>query len=49
MVWWQKVKQMQIAGADPTGGSALNRIELAVFDGASAADEYLTYGRPDAS
>jgi BRO family, N-terminal domain len=48
-VWWQKVQQMQLGGADPTGGFALNRLERAVFEGASIADQYLTYGRPEAS
>jgi hypothetical protein len=48
-VWWQKVQQMQLAGADATGGFALNRLERAVFEAASIADQYLTYGRPEAS
>lgn len=48
-VWWQKVQQMQVAGVDPTGGFALARLERAIFEGASTADQYLTYGRPDVS
>jgi hypothetical protein len=48
-IWWQKVQQMQFAGVDPTGGFALSRLERAIFDGASIADQYLTYGRADVS